>query len=100
MRYVFVCLQMDPALFRWYATDMSHQERFRLTPRTVIVVIASSEEVMLEAVEREHPDLIVAPMLIKVIPASIWQHNTCIIVHPGIKGDRGPSSLDWAILNG
>jgi len=67
---------------------------------TVVVVIASSEEVMLEAVEREHPDLIVAPMLKKVIPTSIWQHYTCIIVHPGIKGDRGPSSLDWAILNG
>ncbi len=67
---------------------------------TVVVVIASSEEVMLEAVEREHPHLIVAPMLKKVIPASIWQQHTCIIVHPGIKGDRGPSSLDWAILNG
>jgi putative two-component system hydrogenase maturation factor HypX/HoxX len=66
---------------------------------TVIMVIASSEAVMLEAVEREHPDLIVAPMLKKVIPASIWQKYTCIIVHPGIKGDRGPSSLDWAILN-
>src|SRR6266581_3711420 len=66
---------------------------------TVVVVIASSEEVMLEAVEREHPHLIVAPMLKKVIPASIWQQHTCIIVHPGIKGDRGPSSLDWAILN-
>jgi putative two-component system protein, hydrogenase maturation factor HypX/HoxX len=65
----------------------------------VVVVIASSEEVMLKAVEREHPDLIVAPMLKKVIPASIWQHYTCLIVHPGIKGDRGPSSLDWAILN-
>src|SRR5215469_5282587 len=66
---------------------------------TVVVVIASSEAVMLEAVEREHPDLIVAPMLKKVIPASIWQRFTCLIVHPGIKGDRGPSSLDWAILN-
>src|SRR5215467_3112817 len=65
----------------------------------VIVVIASSEDVMLEAVERDHPDLIVAPMLKKVIPASIWKRYTCLIVHPGIKGDRGPSSLDWAILN-
>ena len=55
---------------------------------TVIVVIASSEAVMLEAVEREQPDLIVAPMLKKVIPASIWQQHTCIIVHPGIKGSR------------
>jgi putative two-component system hydrogenase maturation factor HypX/HoxX len=65
----------------------------------VIVVIASSEAAMIEAVERDHPDLIVAPMLKKVIPASIWQRYTCLIVHPGIKGDRGPSSLDWAILN-
>jgi len=66
---------------------------------TVIVVLASCEAVMLAAVEREHPDLIVAPMLKACIPASIWQRYTCIIVHPGIKGDRGPSSLDWAILN-
>jgi putative two-component system protein, hydrogenase maturation factor HypX/HoxX len=66
---------------------------------TVVVVIASSEAVMIDAVAREHPDLIVAPMLKKVIPTSIWQHHTCIIIHPGIKGDRGPSSLDWAILN-
>src|SRR5215469_2620578 len=65
----------------------------------VIVVIASSAAVMNASVEREHPDLIVAPMLKKVIPASIWQHYTCLIVHPGIRGDRGPSSLDWAILN-
>ena len=61
----------------------------------VSVAIASSEEVMLEAVERERPDLIVAPMLKAIIPASIWQKYTCLIVHPGIKGDRGPSSLDW-----
>jgi putative two-component system protein, hydrogenase maturation factor HypX/HoxX len=65
----------------------------------VIVVIVSCETVMIEAVEREQPDLIVAPMLKKIIPASIWQKYLCLIIHPGIKGDRGPSSLDWAILN-
>lgn len=65
----------------------------------MVVVIASYEAVMLEAVEREQPDLIVAPMLKKVIPASIWQKYLCLIIHPEIKGDRGPSSLDWAILN-
>jgi putative two-component system protein, hydrogenase maturation factor HypX/HoxX len=66
----------------------------------VSVAIAPSEEAMLQAVERERPDLIVAPMLKAVIPASIWQIYTCLIIHPGIKGDRGPSSLDWAILHG
>src|SRR5215472_7029788 len=65
----------------------------------VVVVIASCEVAMIEAVERVRPDLIVAPMLKACIPASIWQRYTCIIIHPGIKGDRGPSSLDWAILN-
>jgi putative two-component system hydrogenase maturation factor HypX/HoxX len=24
----------------------------------------------------------------------------CLIVHPGIRGDKGPSALDWAILEG
>src|SRR6185295_17853044 len=27
----------------------------------------------------------------------VWSRYKCLIVHPGIKGDRGPSSLDWAI---
>ena len=33
----------------------------------------------------------------KLIPESIWSSHRCLIVHPGPKGDRGPSSLDWAI---
>lgn len=43
------------------------------------------------------PDLIVCPFLTHRIPDDIWQNNRCLIVHPGIEGDRGPSSLDWAI---
>ena len=34
------------------------------------------------------------------MPDSIWKSHTCLIVHPGIEGDRGPSSLDWAIKGG
>ncbi len=45
------------------------------------------------------PDLIVAPYLKIAIPEIIWKNFTCFIVHPGIIGDRGSSSLDWAILN-
>jgi len=55
---------------------------------------------MYEAVERYSPELIVAPMLKRAIPEDIWREHVCIIVHPGPKGDRGPSSLDWAILEG
>ena len=50
-----------------------------------------------EAVALFKPDLIVAPYLRRAIPASIWTQHTCLIVHPGIVGDRGPSALDWAI---
>lgn len=35
----------------------------------------------------------------KAIPEDIYKRIKCLIVHPGIKGDRGPSSIDWAILN-
>lgn len=51
------------------------------------------------AVRSEQPDLVVAPMLKTAIPEDVWRRNTCLIVHPGIVGDRGPSSLDWAILD-
>lgn len=59
-----------------------------------------NDAVTIEAVELYQPDLIVAPFLKKAIPEKIWRDRVCIIVHPGIKGDRGPSSLDWAISNG
>ncbi|MEH6473902.1 MAG: formyltransferase family protein, partial [Halopseudomonas sp.] len=52
-----------------------------------------------QAVELFHPELIVAPFLKRAIPESIWRNHRCIIIHPGIKGDRGPSSVDWAIMH-
>jgi putative two-component system hydrogenase maturation factor HypX/HoxX len=55
---------------------------------------------MTAAVEEFPPDVIVAPYLKCAIPESIWRAYTCLIVHPGIRGDRGPSSLDWAIQRG
>ncbi|MDP3482686.1 MAG: hydrogenase maturation protein [Sulfuricella sp.] len=58
-----------------------------------------SDAVTLEAVAMCRPDLIVAPFLKRAIPEEIWRRQICLIVHPGIRGDRGPSALDWAILN-
>jgi putative two-component system hydrogenase maturation factor HypX/HoxX len=66
----------------------------------VVVAIAESEAAMIGAANGENPDLIVAPMLTAVVPESIWAKRVCLIVHPGIVGDRGPSSLDWAIQEG
>ncbi|MEJ2466239.1 MAG: formyltransferase family protein, partial [Candidatus Thiodiazotropha sp.] len=59
-----------------------------------------NDAVSLEAVELCRPELIVAPFLKRAIPEAIWRHHTCLVIHPGIPGDRGPSALDWAILNG
>lgn len=50
-----------------------------------------------EAVALWRPDLVLAPFLKRAIPADVWQHTPCLIVHPGPPGDRGPSALDWAI---
>ena len=58
---------------------------------------AATDEAMIAAVSREAPDLIIAPMLKIAIPEEVWSRHLCLIVHPGIKGDRGPSSLDWTI---
>ena len=59
-----------------------------------------NDRVTEEAVELFQPELVVAPFLKRAIPESIWRRHRCIVIHPGIKGDRGPSALDWAIMNG
>ena len=55
------------------------------------------DAVSAEAVALFAPDLIVAPFLKRAIPESIWAKHVCLVVHPGIVGDRGPSALDWTI---
>jgi putative two-component system hydrogenase maturation factor HypX/HoxX len=79
--------------------SLSQRALVALTERghevTVAVVDSASE--MEEAVRRRHPELIACPILKKVIPASIWSTHRCLVVHPGPVGDRGASSLDWAI---
>lgn len=59
-----------------------------------------NEQRLQEAVDDFKPDLIICPYLTRKIPAAIYRSITCLIVHPGIRGDRGPSSLDWAIMDG
>jgi len=66
----------------------------------VSVELALGDEVMRDGVRRYDPDLVIAPMLTTAIPADIWSARPCLVVHPGPRGDRGPSSLDWAIMEG
>ncbi|MEO8675373.1 MAG: hydrogenase maturation protein [Casimicrobiaceae bacterium] len=66
----------------------------------VAVEFDINDRVTGEAVALCRPDLIVAPFLKRAIPESIWRKHRCIIIHPGVPGDRGPSALDWAIARG
>ncbi len=73
----------------WIAlTELGHE---------VEVAVVDSAASMEAAVREHDPELIVCPFLKKMIPESIWSEHRCLIVHPGPPGDRGSSSLDWAI---
>ncbi|MGX1668895.1 hydrogenase maturation protein [Streptomyces sp. NPDC055400] len=64
------------------------------------VHLASTDDALRAALGACKPELVIAPMLKRAIPEDVWREHTCLIVHPGPVGDRGPSSLDWAISAG
>ena len=66
----------------------------------VAIELDVNDAVTAEAVALAKPDLVIAPFLKRAIPESVWKLVPCLIVHPGVPGDRGPSALDWAILEG
>ncbi|MFV2143612.1 enoyl-CoA hydratase-related protein [Isoptericola sp. G70] len=57
-----------------------------------------SPEALTAAVADADPDLILCPFLKHRVPRDVWDRWTTVVVHPGPVGDRGPSSLDHAIL--
>jgi len=67
---------------------------------TVSVEFDIADSVTREAVDLFRPDLVIAPFLKRAIPEDVWRRLPCLVVHPGIRGDRGPSALDWAIRDG
>jgi len=66
----------------------------------IYIELADNDERIKERVFSLDPEIVICPMLRTRIPEEVWRAYVCIIVHPGIKGDRGPSSLDWAIVEG
>jgi len=80
-------------------TQRAHVELDALGHEVSITLSLSPDEII-QAVTLFGPDLVICPFLRERIPAEVWQRHTCIVIHPGIKGDRGPSSLDWAITDG
>jgi len=67
---------------------------------TVSVELDIADAVTEEAVAMFRPDVVLAPFLKRRIPETVWARPVCLVVHPGIPGDRGPSALDWAIHRG
>ena len=82
--------------------SLSQRAQIALTElgHDIDVAVVSGALEMEAAVARHRPELIVCPMLKAIIPESIFRAHQCLIVHPGPRGDRGPSSLDWAIETG
>jgi putative two-component system hydrogenase maturation factor HypX/HoxX len=72
----------------------------RGTGHRVHVQLAGDAAAMCAAATDHQPDLIICPFLRERVPARIWRARRTIIIHPGPPGDRGPSSLDWAIVDG
>ena len=63
------------------------------------VAAVTSERDIQEAVKRVQPDLVICPYLTTKIPPEVYNKYICWIVHPGIVGDRGAYSIDYALLN-
>jgi len=59
-----------------------------------------NDAVTRQAVALWRPDVVLAPILKRAIPADVFTRIPCLIVHPGPPGDRGPAALDRAILDG
>jgi len=66
----------------------------------VSVQFSIDEKSMKNAAEEFKPEIIFSPYLIKKVPRSIWKKTPVIVIHPGPLGDRGASSLDWAVFKG
>ncbi|HZE40190.1 MAG TPA: hydrogenase maturation protein [Stackebrandtia sp.] len=76
--------------------------RLRERGHTVSVELASTHEdpdTLTAMVQGAAPDLILCPFLKHRVPADVWQKWPTVIIHPGPIGDRGPSSLDYAIMD-
>lgn len=72
----------------------------RQAGHTVSVELDIADSVTEEAVALFKPDVVLAPFLKRRIPEPVWANTVCLVVHPGIPGDRGPSALDWMLMRG
>lgn len=62
------------------------------------VEFAIDDNTMISGAYLADPGIIICPYLKDRVPEAVWRRWPTIIIHPGPVGDRGPSSLDWAIV--
>lgn len=93
LRILMLCHSFNSLSQRLFA-------ELRAMGHTLSVELDINDRVTEEAVSLFVPDMVLAPFLKRRIPASVWQRVHSFVVHPGPPGDRGPSALDWAVLNG
>lgn len=93
MRILLLCSAFNSLTQRVFVEldDIGHDVGFS---------VVADGEAMRTALDTFEPELVVAPYLKTAIPMDVWRRLPCLIVHPGVCGDRGASSLDWAILRG
>lgn len=73
--------------------DRGHEVGVELAPAH------PTEETLTKTVEDLDPDVILCPFLKHRVPDAVWTRWNTVIIHPGPVGDRGPSSLDHAIMD-
>ncbi|MBA3038584.1 MAG: hydrogenase maturation protein [Alphaproteobacteria bacterium] len=93
MRILLVCHSFNSLSQRLFVD-------LRQAGHEVSVELDIHDDLTREAVTLFAPDLIIAPFLKRALPEDVWRKTLCLIVHPGIRGDRGPSALDRAIQRG
>jgi putative two-component system protein, hydrogenase maturation factor HypX/HoxX len=59
----------------------------------------AGDDALRATVDAVDPELVLCPFLRERVPDDVWRTRRTVIIHPGPVGDRGPSSLDWAIAD-
>ena len=72
--------------------------KLRQAGHEVRVQLATDADAVRAAVIAMDPDLVICPFLRERVPSEVWTTWPTIVLHPGPEGDRGPSSLDWALM--
>lgn len=63
------------------------------------IVYAINKEQTIEELNAFYPDIILSPYLTKFIPKEIFNTYPTFVLHPGVRGDRGSYSLEYALIS-